>query len=52
MMRRGGAQCINACHNRADRAIDNRIRRYDGGGVDDVTHRKLLQRFARKKQKE
>ena len=35
---RGGAHGINAGQDRTDRAIDNRIRRDVGGGVDDVTH--------------
>ena len=51
MVRRGGAHGINAGQDRTDRAIDNRIRRDVGGGVDDVTHRKLLWRIALKKQK-
>jgi hypothetical protein len=32
---------INARHDRTNRAIDNRGRRYIGDGVDDVTHRIL-----------
>jgi hypothetical protein len=51
MMRRGGAHGINASHNRTDRAIDNRIRRDVGGGIDDDTHRNPPQALARKKQK-
>jgi hypothetical protein len=38
---RGGAQRINAGQDRTDVAIDNRGRRYVGGGVDNVTHRIL-----------
>ena len=37
----GAAQRINAGHDRTDLAIDNRGRRYVGGGVDYVTHRIL-----------
>jgi len=37
----GAAQRINAGHDRTDLAIDNRGRRYVGGGVDDGTHRIL-----------
>lgn len=51
MMRRGGAHGINAGQDRTDRAIDNRIRRDDGGGVDDVTHGSPPPALARKKQK-
>jgi len=51
MMRRGGAHGINAGHNGTDRAIDNRIRRDVGGGVDDDTHGNPPQALARMKQK-
>src|SRR3954454_13378440 len=51
MMRRGGAHGINASQDRTDRAIDNRIRRDDGGGVDDVTHGSPPPALARRKQK-
>jgi hypothetical protein len=51
MMRRGGAHGINAGQNRTDRAIDNRIRRDVGGGVDDATHWDPPQALARMKQK-
>ena len=51
MMRRGVAHGINAGQDRTDRAIDNRIRRDVGGGVDDVTHRDPPQAFLRTEQK-
>ena len=50
-MMRGGAHGINADHDRTDRAIDNRIRRDVGGGVDDVTHRKPPSGVLRTEQK-
>ena len=42
---------INAGHDRTDRAIDNRGRRYVGDGVDDVTHRNPPQRGSAREQK-